>query len=122
MKIAKADEIAARPVGAEGAEGVQIRLLIHEADGAPTFYMRQFTVAPGGHTPRHEHDWEHEVYVLAGRGAVWTEDGEQPVAAGDCVFVPPDETHQFRNTGPDDLKFLCLVPRRGDCGGPPGRR
>ena len=122
MKIATAEKVPPRPVGAEGAEGVQIRLLISEADAAPTFYMRQFTVAPGGHTPRHGHDWEHEVYILAGQGVVWTADGEKPVAAGDCVFVAPNEEHQFRNTGDGEMKFLCLIPSRGDCGGPPGGR
>jgi len=30
--------------------------------------------------------------------------------AGDVVFVPPDELHQFRNTGDGELRFLCLIP------------
>jgi len=111
MKIAKADSIEAKPVEVEGAKGVTIRVLIREADGAPTFIMRQFNVAPGGHTPRHEHDWEHEVYVLAGSGTVFTPEGDKPIAAGDCLFVPPGEAHQFHNTGTGGLKFLCLVPK-----------
>ena len=111
MKIQRADDVASKPVDAAGADGVRIRLLIHEAQGAPNFYMRQFDVDPGGCTPRHEHAWEHEVYVLAGSGLAATSDGERPVVAGDCVFVPPGETHQFRNTGTTTLKFLCLVPR-----------
>ena len=37
-------------------------------------------------------------------------DQEHPLAAGDFVFVVPDEVHQFRNTGSVPLKFLCLVP------------
>ena len=38
--------------------------------------------------------------------------GEQVHAlrAGDVVFVKPDEVHQFRNTGDQPLKFLCLIP------------
>jgi mannose-6-phosphate isomerase-like protein (cupin superfamily) len=27
-----------------------------------------------------------------------------------AVFVPPNEVHQFRNTGSGPLKFLCLIP------------
>jgi len=111
MKIRKADDVPPETVQMEGAEGVQIRLLVHEAEGAPNFYMRQFDVAPGGHTPRHQHDWEHEMYVLAGRGVAVTPDGERPVAVGECIFVAPGEDHQFRNTGTEVLKFLCLVPK-----------
>lgn len=111
MKIKKADEVEPTPVGEEGAEGVTIRLLVHEADGAPNFYMRQFNVAAGGHTPRHAHDWEHEVYILAGSATVRSAEGEKHAVAGDCLFVPGNEEHQFENHGPGELKMLCLVPK-----------
>ncbi|MGB2822443.1 MAG: cupin domain-containing protein [Phycisphaerae bacterium] len=111
MLIKRADDVPTETVEEQGAEGVQIRLLIHEAEGAPTFYMRQFSVAPGGYTPEHTHAWEHEVYILAGSGTVLTPEGPKPVAAGDCVYVAPHDNHQFRNTGPGELKFLCLVPK-----------
>ena len=111
MLIRKADDVEARPVEMDGARDATIRLLIHEAEGAPNFYMRQFDIAPGGHTPRHTHDWEHETYVLAGSGTVVTPDGERPIAAGDCLLVAPDDDHQFRNTGDEVLKILCLVPK-----------
>lgn len=110
MIVRQADQVPGVAVRMDGAEGITFRMLIGGEQGAPNFYMRQFTVAPGGHTPRHSHAWEHEVYVLAGRGAVWGPDGETPLAAGDCVFVPPYEEHQFLCTGGGELKFLCLVP------------
>jgi len=113
MKIAKADSIEAKPVDTEGAEGVVIRLLVHEADGAPNFYMRQFNIAPGGHTPRHTHDWEHEVYVLAGSGTLAGAEADVPIAAGDCIFVPSGEAHQFRADANEELKMLCLIPATG---------
>jgi quercetin dioxygenase-like cupin family protein len=112
MKIRRADDVQAKPVEMDGADGVQIRLLVHEAEGAPNFYMRQFDVEPGGHTPEHTHEWEHECYILAGQGEVLTPDGPSPVQAGDCLFVAPGDNHQFRNTGREPLKFLCLVPRQ----------
>jgi len=94
------------------ANGVKVRWLITEETGAPNFAMRQFTVEPGGHTPRHTHSWEHEAYILAGKGVVLGEDGEEQVNPGDVVFVPQDEEHQFRNTGDEELKFLCLIPHQ----------
>ena len=112
MKIAKADHIDPKPVDMEGAKDVAMRLLIHEADGAPNFFMRQFNISPGGHTPHHQHDWEHEVYVLAGSGTVVSPEGQKPITAGDCVFVPPGEPHQFVNASAEELKFLCLIPKK----------
>ncbi len=111
MKIKIAEEVPSEAVDVDGAEGVKIRLLIHEAEKAPNFYMRQFTVAPGGFSPRHTHAWEHEVYVLSGAGTIVTAEGELPLSAGQAVYVAPNDDHQFRNTGDEDLKFLCLIPK-----------
>jgi len=111
MKIKHSESVETKPVEMAGADGVQIRLLIHEAEGAPTFYMREFIVAPGGHTPLHTHDWEHEVFIVAGSGAAVSKDGDNPITAGDCVYIAPGELHQFKNTGDQELKFLCLVPK-----------
>lgn len=96
----------------QGAAGVRIRWLIGEEAGAPNFAMRHFEVAPGGHTPFHSHEWEHEVFGLSGEAIVVGEEGERPFRAGDSVFVPPREKHQFRNTGPEPLTMICMVPIR----------
>jgi len=87
-----------------------MRRLVGPDDGAPSFSMRQFEVAPGGHTPKHAHPHEHEVFVLEGNGLVLEGDREHALAPGTVVFVPPNQQHQFRNTGSGPLKFLCLIP------------
>ncbi len=110
MKVHHYEAIAAKPVEMEGSSGCTVRQLVNEKDGAPTFAMRQFTVAPGGFTPRHVHAYEHEVFVLEGRGEVWEGDVPHPLRPGDVVLVKPEEVHQFRNTGDQPLKFLCLIP------------
>ena len=98
------------PVVMEGSSGCQVRWLIDESQGAPNFAMRQYEVSPGGYTPRHSHPYEHEVFVLEGQGVVFEGDVEHPLSPGDVVLIAPNEIHQFRNTGPAPLKFLCLVP------------
>jgi len=104
------NQIAKQTVTMPGAEKVQMQLLCGPDDGAPTFAMRKFIVAPGGCTPKHQHDYEHEVLVISGEGVVFGNNKEQPIKPGDVLFVPANELHQFRNTGGIPLQFICLVP------------
>ena len=110
MKVVHYEAIPSAPVETEGASGCHIRCLIAEPDGAPSFSMRQFEVSPGGYTPKHSHGHEHEVFVLQGSGVVMEGDKEHVLRPGTVVFVPPNTTHQFRNTGTEPLEFLCFVP------------
>jgi quercetin dioxygenase-like cupin family protein len=109
MNVRHAAEVEAETVEA-GATGVRIQWLIDEAAGAPSFTMRRFEIDPGGHTPLHAHPWEHQVYILSGRGSVVAGDREIPLAPDDAVLVDPDEKHQFRAAADGTLALLCLVP------------
>ena len=113
MVIREAKDVPGKNVGA-AAPGVTKQLLIGAEDGAKTFAMRCFTIAPEGATPWHKHDWEHEVYVVAGEGIVKNEKGDTPLWPGTVVFVPSGEMHQFRNAGTTPFAMLCLVPMRGE--------
>lgn len=117
MLIRRSEEMAATPVAMEGVKGVSMRLMVGRADGAPTFSMRHFTVEPGGHTPHHAHNYEHEVYVVAGHGVAECAGETRDVRAGDVLFVPPNAVHQFRAAADEPLQFLCFVPVSFDCGG-----
>jgi quercetin dioxygenase-like cupin family protein len=109
MKIFPYDTVKAKDAD-EGTSKVTVRWLITKELGAENFAMRLFEMESGGYSPLHAHSWEHEVFILDGEGSVF--DGEKAIAlkAGDVVFVPPDERHQFRNNGKKPLKFLCLIP------------
>ena len=117
MLIRRADEMDGTPVVMEGVKDVSMRLMVGRADGAPTFAMRHFTVQPGGHTPRHSHNYEHEVLVLGGTGRAECDGAFHDVRKGDVLLVEPNLTHQFVNTGDDPFEFMCLVPIAFDCGG-----
>lgn len=110
MKVNHYEEVQQQPVDMEGSQGCSVRMLVGEKDGADNFAMRQFEVAVDGHTPKHSHDYEHEVFVLSGNGVVLEGNQEHPIKAGDVVYVSPNDVHQFRNTGGESLKFLCLIP------------
>jgi quercetin dioxygenase-like cupin family protein len=110
MKVVHYESVDQKVVDMPGTSNCKVRWLVGPSDGAPNFAMRQFEVAPGGHTPRHSHPYEHEVFVLSGEGTVYCGDTPHKLTAGVCLFVAPDEIHQFRNDGNEPLKFLCLVP------------
>jgi len=105
-------QVEAEEVEEGGAKGVSVRWLIKEDDGAGNFAMRLFDVEPAGYTPLHSHSWEHEVFILDGRGLVLCGDSENEVSPGYVVFIPPDTRHCFKNTGESRLRFLCLIPSR----------
>jgi quercetin dioxygenase-like cupin family protein len=106
-----------REVYGEGLRSVQKKILVGPRDGYPGF-LREFTLEPGGHTPYHRHDWGHVVYVLEGQGTVRIADAEHPLRAGSVVSTGLGEMHGFINTGPGQLRFLCLVSEKGDAYAP----
>ena len=93
------------------AVGVTIRWVIDEdKDGAPTYALRVIEVAPGGHTPNHTHPFEHENFIMEGKGRVQIDGEWFEVGPGDVVFVPPHSQHTYVNAGDLPFKFLCGIP------------
>ena len=95
-----------------GSEKTKVRWLITKETGANNFAMRLFEIKPKGHTPLHEHPWEHEVFVLEGGGIINSQNGEVKFKKGDVIFIPPNEKHQFVNKNEKGTKFLCIIPYR----------
>jgi quercetin dioxygenase-like cupin family protein len=110
MQVKHYQRVESNEVKMEGATGCRVRWLVGDADQAPNFAMREFEIEPGGHTPKHFHPYEHEVFVLEGQGVVMDGDQERTLSAGDVVYVAPNDVHQFRNNGNRPLRFLCLIP------------
>jgi len=92
------------------APGLVKREVVCADKGAPNFCMRVFDIEPGSSTPSHEHPWEHEVFVLSGRGVVIGEPGEAQIAKDSVVFIPPNEHHCFTNNGTEVLRIICVIP------------
>lgn len=115
MKVRAIVDHEQKAVTIPGARDAQMRMLVGPEDGAGNFHMRHFEVAPGGYTPHHQHDYEHEILILKGQGVARSTQGDRPLRPGDVVWVPANETHQFCNTGPAPLEFICLIPAPQDC-------
>jgi quercetin dioxygenase-like cupin family protein len=110
MLVRRLTDVPASPA----YEGIEKRVVIGPRQGAPTFVMRVFDLAPGTSTAFHTHDWEHEVFVLGGQGMAVDRHGETALVPGDAIFVVPNEQHCFKNPGREAFRFMCLVPLRGE--------
>lgn len=110
MKHINYNDVKPERIRNEEVKDITIRWLISKGDGAKNFAMRMFEVGPGGHSPWHQHDWEHEMFIVEGEGVASKEGGEVKFKAGDVFFIKPHEWHNFKNTSNKPLKFLCLIP------------
>jgi quercetin dioxygenase-like cupin family protein len=110
MKVLDYKEAPSHVFDSDTVRGVTGRVVIGKDDHADHFWMRVFTVAPGGFTPRHSHAWEHEVFIHSGKGQVYRNGEWQTVTSGTAVFIPGGEEHQFINAGGEDFVFICLIP------------
>lgn len=97
------------PVEQTGVEGLTVRWGINASQGATNFSMRLLELEPMKSTPLHQHDSEHEIFVLVGKGEVETEDTVYPIRDGSIIYVAPNEVHRFNNTGASILRFVDAV-------------
>ena len=110
MIAGRYDERPKEEVTLYGSTGTTIRWLINRDNGARTFAMRRFEVQPGGEIPLHDHEADHEIYILAGEGVAFTKETKIPIQSDMFLYVPPNEEHGYRNTGKTPLVFLCVIP------------
>jgi len=90
--------------------GARIRWLITHRDGAPTFSMRYITIPKGKDTPAHSHEYEHEIFVLRGRGEVTLGNEKRGIGEGKFIFVPGNLFHKIHAV--EDMSIICVVPIR----------
>ena len=112
MKIIKYTDVKATHFESDKVKGVAGRVVIGKKDGADNFCMRIFEISAGGNTPKHAHDWEHEIFIHAGEGEIYSNGRLNPVRPGNVVFMIGNEEHQIRNSGKELLIFVCLIPSK----------
>ncbi|RKZ09185.1 cupin [bacterium] len=110
LKVMDSRNVVQEDVTTPDTEKTKIQWLITQDDGAKNFMMRLFEIEPGGHSPLHRHDWEHEIYVLEGEGKLLFEGEKHQMKPGYFAFVPEGGEHSFINDGTEKLRFLCLIP------------
>jgi len=110
MIIGHKGDVEKESLAARGGENAEMQWMLGEKEGVPHFYMRYVTVGKGGGMPLHNHEWIHQMYFIKGSAVVLTKDGEEtPVEPGSFVYMPSNKIHGLRNTGDEDLEFICAI-------------
>jgi len=109
MIIGHVNEVKKEKLSYEGVVGAHIQWLLGPKEDMPHFYMRYATVEPGGVIPLHTHEVIHEMFILKGKGAVLLEGEEIPLEAGNFVYMPSQKVHGTKNTGDENLEFICCI-------------
>lgn len=106
MYIKNYREIASE---ATDVEGLTQRWVINKEHGAMNFSMRLLELKPSKSTPLHQHNSEHEIFILVGLGNVETDGNVYPIREGSVIYIGPNEVHRFHNTGASMLRFIDAV-------------
>jgi len=90
-------------------DGSTIReLLAHRNSSIRKQSLAEARLAAGAATTPHHHAVTEEIYyILSGTAVMTIEQESRPVEAGDAIAIPPGLQHTIRNTGTDELVFLC---------------
>jgi mannose-6-phosphate isomerase-like protein (cupin superfamily) len=91
------------------ADGSTIReLLAYRNSSIRKQSLAEARLAPGQATTPHHHAVTEEIYyILSGSAAMTLGEETRPVGPGDAIAIPPGQRHTIRNTGADELVFLC---------------
>jgi mannose-6-phosphate isomerase-like protein (cupin superfamily) len=73
-----------------------------------------FGIIAPGRAPEHSHVYDEVIYVLEGEGALHTADGDEPVAPGSCIHLPPLLVHSLENTGDAPMRIVAVFYPAGD--------
>ena len=110
MKLKKFEENEVQPYPSGSSRNTTGRVAIGKKEGAKNYCMRILEIGEDGCTAFHTHDWEHEVFIHQGCGKVFGNGQWHDFASGDTVFMPPNEEHQFKNTGDKPILMVCVIP------------
>ncbi len=79
-----------------------------KAEDSCTIY---FGIPPGDRLGKHVDTAEEVQYILSGSGDLLTDDGAQPIKAGDVFVLPVGVSHDLHNTGSEDLRVLAFFSK-----------
>lgn len=91
-------------------EGVSHRLAVSRTIGATGIQMGDVVLEPGAAIPRHHHDVDDAMLVIAGRGVCWLGDEVVRLDPGTALVAPAGTIHGLHNTGSEPLRLVFAWP------------
>jgi mannose-6-phosphate isomerase-like protein (cupin superfamily) len=91
----------------------EFRYLVTEKAGCRDLTQFFGVIAPG-RAPEHSHVYDEVIYVLEGEGVLHTDDGDEPVAPGSCIHLPPLLVHSLENSGSSPMRIVAVFHPSGD--------
>jgi mannose-6-phosphate isomerase-like protein (cupin superfamily) len=90
-------------------DGSTIReLMAHRNSAIRQQSLAEARLAPGAATTPHHHKVTEEIYyILTGTASMTLGNETRPVGPGDAIAIPPGLRHTIKNTGSQELVFLC---------------
>jgi quercetin dioxygenase-like cupin family protein len=113
MIVAHEKDILPTVINHPDVKSAAMRVLVGPQQGWSDHVMRVVELGADGYSPDHTHDWPHINYMIEGSGVLTVDGREYPVQAGGYAYVPAGSRHQFRNSGQDMFRFICIVPKEG---------
>jgi mannose-6-phosphate isomerase-like protein (cupin superfamily) len=74
-----------------------------------SYSLAHAKVKPGEITYAHKLKSSEVYYVLKGKGEMYLDNEKEKVRAGQIIYIPPNSVQRIKNTGMNDLIFLCIV-------------
>ena len=90
-------------------DGSTIReLMAHRNSAIRNQSLAEARLPPGKATTPHHHKVTEEIYyILRGTADMTLGTETRPVGPGDAIAIPPGIRHTIKNTGVEELVFLC---------------
>jgi ribulose-bisphosphate carboxylase large chain len=92
-----------------GWAAISRNVLVGSRGESARFDLRYFEIAPGGFSSLEEHDHEHVVVCIRGRGQVLAAGTVREMNYFDTVYIAPEDPHQLLNPFNEPFGFFCIV-------------
>ena len=61
----------------------------------------------------HHHTYEEAIYIIEGRGVMWADGKEAPVAPGTCIYLPRQVKHTMKNFEEAPIRLMGVFHPSG---------
>lgn len=95
----------------EGNEGTKIKQLLNPdfTNKNTNTSIAYFILEKGKKSKKHSLKSSETYYILSGNGILVIDEKEFLLKKDQVVFVPPNAKQFIKNTGDDEMEFLCIV-------------